>query len=876
MVDQACFDAAKKAAAGKLTDREVADAFKRVTDYRERLARDGNVADQPAAIRRFVIDEVERTRIAAAMQRRHAAINAMLRDKLDTDIKTMMDAGLTAKQALLALQEGTSKGVAGGRNSIGATNLAYEAKLIGGMLAEIQSEHPHLVRAMRDKRMDNDVTREMAELRENGKPGITGNRDAEYIAKVFATYAELARTTLNRLGASIGKLDGWSGVQVHDDIKLITAGKDEWISSTLPKLDVVRTFPDAATPSDIREMMSGIYDTIITGMPAKMTPREKGERINPANLAKSLGKSRVLHFKDAQASISYRDQFGYGNTVSGMIAHLRNASRMAAVMERLGPNPELMMGSLVDSMARRIKEDPTMSPADKKRNTDQLKFDAGGLRHAFDIATGLNSKPVNVSRAKIATDIRAAQSMAKLGAALFSSVTDNVTAGLASMFRGSGFFRGFTSQLAGITRGRPAGEVAEISYLLGEGFDGIIGHIVNPAAAVDGPAGKLAALQEKFFRWNGLSWWTDIQRATAGRMIAAEMGMRSATPYDRLPANYRHVLGLHAITEEKWEAIRQAGTREVNGRRYITPDLIRDLDDSVIEPLVQDRIDAARKLSRVDEAKSDEVRERRQADFERRREAVIEDGRRDLELSHLAFVADETGYAVIESDVRSRRTMTFGTRPGTVAGEAARFVMQFKGFPTAFTQRIIGRTIFGQRPDASYAQRAQHIGALIVGMTMAGYVGMTLKDMMRGYWPPRDPTDPKTWGAALVQGGAAGIYGDFLFSRVSRFGTGPLETAVGPTLGAGFDALKVFLASRDAALGVLLGEETKMSAGDALNLIINNTPLVNLFYVRPALDILILNAMKEAISPGYLKRQEGRRRAMGQRTMPILGDRMAF
>jgi hypothetical protein len=378
-------------------------------------------------------------------------------------------------------------------------------------------------------------------------------------------------------------------------------------------------------------------------------------------------------------------------------------------------------------MARKIKNDPNISPADKAAAVDQLKFDAGGIRHAFDIATGLSSKPVNVTGAKIATDIRAMQSMAKLGAALFSSVTDNVTAGLASMFRGSGFFKGFTTQLAGITKGRPKAEVAEISYLLGEGFDGILGHIVNPAAAVDGPAGYLAAMQEKFFRWNGLSWWTDIQRATAGRMIAAEMGMRAAQPFDQLPANYRHVLGLHSITPEKWEALRQAGTRDVRGKLYITPDLIRDLPDSAIEPLVRDRLAAVSKRAK---------------NPAERRAAIIEDGRRDLELSHLAFVADETSYAVIETDARSRRTMTIGTRPGTLAGEATRFVMQFKGFPTAFTQRVVSRTIYGQRPDASYAQRAQHIGALIAGMTMAGYVGMTLKDMMRGYWPPRDPTDP--------------------------------------------------------------------------------------------------------------------------------------
>lgn len=80
--------------------------------------------------------------------------------------------------------------------------------------------------------------------------------------------------------------------------------------------------------------------------------------------------------------------------------------------------------------------------------------------------------------------------MSKLGGMLLSSVgADNMTMAIASQFRGSGFFNGLLASLNGIRRGRPKGEVAEISYILGEGFDGIVGHIVSPAAAQDGPVG---------------------------------------------------------------------------------------------------------------------------------------------------------------------------------------------------------------------------------------------------------------------------------------------------------------------------------------------------------------------------------------------------
>lgn len=828
-----CFNAANKASGERLNKDEIDAAFQRMFDEKARLQAEGSIDGLADRLKSFAEREAERTKVAAAMQRRHAALNILVRDRLDRSVSTFMAFGMTPKKALLAVMEGTQKGVEGGRNSVHALMGAYESRYIGSMMAEIQANRPHLVSMLRDQRFDADILREMSELREGGKPGITGNADAQYVAKVFATYAEMSRTDLNRLGASIGKLDGWSGVQTHDDMKMIAAGPDAWIASVVQKLDLARTFPDATSRAEIEDALAGVYDTLITGFPNQPTPAERGQRVNPANLAKRLGKSRVLHFKNADAALAYRDEFGHGNTVSGMIGHLRNSARVAANMEQFGPNPEVMFRSIVDTMKRKIKEGD-LPPAEKAKQMKSLEVDAGQLRQAMDIATGMANRPVNVTGAKISADIRAAQSMAKLGGAVISSMSDTVTTGVASMMRGSGFWKGFVAQLDGIRKGRPKGEFAEISYLLGEGFDGIIGHIVNPAAAVDGPVGRLSKMQETFFRWNGLSWWTDIQRATASRMISAEMGMRAKVAYADLPANYRHVLGLHSIDAAKWEAIRKVAFREAGGNAYVTPELVRDLPDDAVAGIGK----------------------------------TADDGRRELEMTLRRFFADETSYAVIETDARSRRTATWGMRPGTLAGEGIRFIMQFKGFPVAFAQRTFGRALMGQAPGTSALTKGAHIGALMAGMTMAGYVSMTMKDMVKGYWPPRDPTDPKTWAAAFVQGGAAGIYGDYLFGQVNRFGSGVLETAAGPTIGNAADLITLLLKSRDALTGKITGEEAKAPYADALNLALGVMPFVNLFYTRPALDYLILDSLREAVSPGYMKRQQKRRKTDYGQTKP--------
>jgi hypothetical protein len=754
-----------------------------------------------------------------------------------------------------------------------------------------------------DKRLSDDVFREMGELREGGKPGVTGNQDAKYLADVFAKHVEASRTDLNRLGAAIGKLDGWAGAQVHDDMKMIAAGKDAWIDGIAPHLDLNRTFPDANSADELRKILGDMYDTIITGVPNKATAKEKGQRVNPANLAKSLGKTRVLHFKDAESAIAYRDAFGYGNSIYGIMAHQRRAASMAAQMDAFGPNPELMFDGLVENQKRILRDSPSseadramrvgrlngeiealrakakvegikaddrklaertifqkeaelkrlsaasvMSDADKVKAINKLNADAGPLRGAFDVMSGAISRPGNVTAAKLGSDIRAVQSMAKLGAAVMTAMpTDIVGAAQASMFRGNGFFNGMVKQVGGMFAGRPKKEQAEISFLFGEGFDGMVGEIISHGLANDGPVGKMSGLTDSFFKWSGLNWWTDVGRSVVGRTVAAEMGMRAETAHADLPANYKHVLGLHGIGEKQWEALRQAQRREVNGSRYITPDAVGSLSDEAVAPLVESRLASAKTPERKAE--------------------ILNDGRRELQMSLLRFVADETNYAIVETDAASRRIASLGTRPGTFAGEAARFIMQFKGFPIAFSQRILGRALFGGRGATKYERimnNAPHIGALIGGLTVAGYMAMTMKDAAKGYWPPRDPLDPKVMTAALTQGGALGIYGDFLFGQQNRFGSGALETFSGPFIGTMSDIINVPLKARAS---LEKGERPHM-AGDLLNLALNNTPWVNLSYVRPALDILFVNSLRNWASPGYVNRQQrGRLKDYGQRPL---------
>lgn len=234
------------------------------------------------------------------------------------------------------------------------------------------------------------------------------------------------------------------------------------------------------------------------------------------------------------------------------------------------------------------------------------------------------------------------------------------------------------------------------------------------------------------------------------------------------------------------------------------------------------------------------------AAFTSRVDAVLDDTRARLELQLHGLFADEMRFSYLETDAASRRITLWGTQSGTFTGELLRFLVQFKRYPIAFTQRVLGRAVYGFSAGQR-GEQTMHLGSIIVLTAVAGYVAMSAKDVLAGR-TLRDPTKLNTVLAALVQGGGAGIYGDFLFGHANRFNNTPLENVAGPTLGA-------------AASLVRLAQQVRSGdarGGEALNLALQNTPLVSLWYARPVLDFLILNAARDALSPGFLRRQERR------------------
>lgn len=839
---QECLLAVREAAKGKLTPQELDAIEQRAAEIKKRVEAEGKLDGLNDRIRELTQQEADKIKIAAALQRKQAALNAIVRDRLQSHVEGLVAAGYSPSKAVLSVFEGTQQGVANARKSVYALRQSYETKyVVGGMLGELEKGHAHLQALVDDKDMGHDIVREMYELRQGGTPGKTGNADAQFVAKVFSAAAEMSRTDLNKRGAAIGKLDGWAGPQRHSDTKIGKVDADTWAKDTLGLLDVNRTFPDVATTKEATDILKDIRTTILTGQEAHGSAVGDGKRVGPANLAKSLGKSRVLHFKDADAWISYNEKYGDGGIFQAMIAHQQHAASAAAQLDTFGPTPQVMLASFLEAQQIKVRSDTSLTETERNAEIRRLDLGTGGIRgtaiaSAFLDMRGMVSSPSSLTLAKIGQGIRNGVAMASLGGASITSVpSDLLTSAAAGMFRGNGFFNSFTRQLLGLVGGQ-SDDLRRLGFLLGEGADGFIGEAHSPYLAHDGVPGYLHKMATTFFKWNGLTWTTDRARSVHARMLSAEIGMHSKSAWADVNPRFRHVLEMQGFTPEKWEAVRAAAYTHINGTDYVTPDAARNIPDDKIEPLIASRM---ADLTTKDPARIEAARQR-----------FLDDARSGLEMDLGRFFADETSYGVVETDAASRRVTTWGgMQSGTLAGELVRTIMQFKGFPIAFTQRVMGRAIYGGEGATKgerFMANLPHIGMLLAGLTAAGYLSVVGKDLAKGNWPPRNPIDPKVWGASALQGGALGIYGDFLFGAASRFGNSPLETLAGPGLGRAADIIGLY---QSATHG-----DTR--AGAALNVVLEDTPYANLFYVRPALDALFLNSMREWASPGYRRRQQ--------------------
>lgn len=815
-----------RAAAGedaKLSERDIERVLDKVVAQARRKS--GIGAPTAESLRDAAKEIAGQARLTGAIERRNALINLGTRIGRRERVEAH-PGGLAA--GIRAEIHGTATPTEGGRFSGEAEWKALTRQYLDGAVGEL--ERGGLLRAARSRDMERDWTRELFELSKgrDGNPGVSNSPEALTIAQILHKYQTLSKASLNRAGGWIGDYSGYIARTAHDPDRIRRAGLAEWKDSIRPLLDE-RTFDEVGADTAAREkFLDNVYHGLITGVHLThdgMQGFKDPAFTGPANLAEKISRERVLHFAGADAWLDYQRRFGNGNVLESVLHGMDWMARATALMHRWGTNPRAEFAA---DLRYFQEENRNLDPA----KVDRLRQAEKDLQNRFDFLDGTANIPANRLGAQIGSTLRIIQSMAKLGGMALTDFTGIATHAAELKYQGIGLLQGYANAAISPFRGRGAAGSAtrEVMDQLLAGHEGMLRDIMARFEPDDTLPGTLSKLANLFFKMTGSVYLNTTARAGAEFAMARELGQQLGREHAALKPETQRILSMFGIGAREWELLRQAPDHvEIEGRPFLTPDAALRIPDLVLAKHLRD-------IDRIDAGAVTAANKH-----------VIDDFRQELATRLHAYFNDRSEHIMIVPGIATRADLLRGTRPGTWEGELLRMFAQFKTWPAAMVRMALGREIYGT--DSRPAAIAGILHMALAG-TVLGYGVMALKDLIKGR-EPRDPASVKTWLAAMSQGGGFGILGDFLFGEYNRFGQSFTDTAAGPVIGQGVTSvLQLWNLAKD-------GKFREM-APELFRDVLNNTPFVNLFYLRTALDYLFLWQVQEALNPGFLRRFERR------------------
>ena len=628
----------------------------------------------------------------------------------------------------------------------------------------------------------------------------TGDAMAAKGAKAFHDVAEEARTTFNAAGGDVGKLDDWGMPQHHSQERVAAAGRQAWVDSTLPLLDRSRYVDDAGVlwpEARVREFLGKAWDTIATNGHANSEPGARGA----GKRANRHAESRQIHFKDADSVIAYWDTFGEKTAAEILLGHVEVMARDIAFVEHFGPNPDTTYQTLRDlALQKATIAEPTKTPS--------LEGRAVKLDMLFDYAAGRTTPTANQTMSGIADGIAHLNVAGKLGgAALASFFGDKPMMEAVAHLNNLPLMQRWRTELALLN---PT-NVADRRLIQQQGLmiDNVRSGLQRFYEGL-GKTGFTGRLANGVMRVTGMQAINDVRKASFGLSLMSAIGneIKRGVDFGQLHDSDIRTLKNYGITEADWNIWKQATLQDMGHG-----------NDAVLTPEAIARIPGL--------------------DVAAKREAIVK---------LLGAVNTESEFAIVTPGWKERAQFYGDLQRGTVKGEIARSVLQFKSFPWAMFQRAMDAVANSEGPVGKSAMTAY----LLVATTLAGAMLMQTREMLAGKDPREMAGDKalKFWPAAFLQGGALGIYGDFLYSvNETRYGSGPIEALAGPTLGPILEL--VVVQPLTAAKKSIEGKETHLGA-QTLQDVKGFVPGGNIWYAKAALDHLVWQQIMEQLSPGYL------------------------
>ena len=671
----------------------------------------------------------------------------------------------------------------------------------------------------------------------SGKPGITGNKTAKEVARVYRDIRQELNALLNARGAYITDTPGWIIAQTHSQEALQAVGNGDmrkgyeaWREFVLPLLDRERTFDGADPETWLRNVHTNIY----TGHHQVATDYFGPSRLKTfGSLASRISSSRVLWFKGPEEAFRYNEAFGVRDYNHAVMSDIRRSARNVVLMERFGPNAKANMVRALDELRAEAKNLPDSAKQLAALNESEFISKYEVLSGEIEISTRPTISKI--------TDIVKAWKIASVsGKMLFSTFGDKPMMQSEAMYQGVSALDALGKQFENTFRPIDKSRALLLEAgIVPHAYSGNVGHRWGMENRTNY---KVQDFMHKVFSYNWMNWITDSSKAAMADITTSNIANHAHLPMESLPEQLGRLLQHYGITGKEWDAMRSTkygvDGEPYEGFKFITADQFDKIADNVLDEIAEERGWTATGSNRK----------------------RVRDSLKD---KYGAVSVDRVMHGVPEPGAREKYLTTWGgSHRGTFNGEASSMLMVFKMFPVTVASKILGREIYGHGAK-NFVEGAKlgafRIAGLIAAAGIAGYIGNAMRDLTAGRTPKRLLEDGKVnwdvWMAAMQRGGGLGIYGDFLFSEYDRSYRNALSTMAGPVAGQ----VDPLFAMASKAVGLATGKEgvkAESLAYDATKFAEGNIPFSSLFYVKPVLDYFIFWNLKEMASPGVLRRTE--------------------
>ena len=530
---------------------------------------------------------------------------------------------------------------------------------------------------------------------------------------------------------------------------------------------------------------------------------DQGRRTGPSSVFKE--ETRTFQFNKGEAGangyLKLMDKYGpgQGGYFNMMQGHAEKMARELALMHVFGPSYRGMSQKLLDD-AIRLNAERALTAPPKGMGGKIGDFllrpleSATAARHLQMYMTGQLSGAESELMAGIFQGTRSFLTATNMGSAIVTAIpADTVNWAMAASYRG-------------LSSGRLAQMIAD--HFANDTPDkeafatrlGIVAHAASRIALgtkqygddlLSGPVlSTMKGLADTVIRAQGLHAWDQaINRSFTMEFLAA-LGDRAGKSFGELDAPFASFLKDYGFTEADWAKLSAADHIAMGPARFLRPDSLEDA----------------------------------------------------LRFKLMSAIGDEKQFAYVAGGSNRVRAATRGgAQAGTLPGELARSVFLFKQFPLTLMSTHGIRSVQGAA-NGQWGQIAQ----LGLFMTFAGALALQSREVLQGK-DPRAMNNGDFWAAAAFQGGALGIYGDFLKSGFSRSDTSLTETLMGPLAeipsAIGRLTSQTYRAAQDGAptsYGAELAKDFQKF-----------TPGSTLWYSRLLANRFLFDQVRMAVDPNY-------------------------